>query len=776
MGDSLHQFVDELFDESGSTPARELELPGDLRPGALFVVDPPVEKAGDYVGHYRLVEPLGVGGFGTVWRAEQAKPVRREVALKIIKLGMDTREVIARFEAERQALAVLAHANIAKVFDAGATAAGRPYFVMELVPGAPLTHYCAAHELGLRERLELFVEVCRAVQHAHQRGIIHRDLKPSNLLVTDVDGKPTPKVIDFGIAKATGGEPLTDSTVTQAGSRMGTPAYMSPEQADGNADIDTRTDVYSLGVVLYELLTGQLPHAVGPDGKVNRARDPERPSKLNPKAKGDLDWIALKALEPDRARRYESAIALVEDVQGFLEHQPVLARPPTTGYLLRRFTQRNKLAVAAAAALVLVLLAGVATSTWMYLKEKRALARSEQVSEFLKTVLAQAGPLKAQGQDATMMRKILDDTAARIGTKLADQPEAQAELRGIISSTYCLLLEYGSALEQSTEALRLVRLTHHDDETLAYALYNHARPLIGLGRWQEAVDAYTEALAIRRRVHGEEHDLTNVLRGEMAWPLMKLGRVEEAEQSARRAFAHWRTLPDQSQMLGGPRSLAMILHRTQRDEECVAVTREELATLQKIYGAEHPTLISSLENLSYNLLSLQRYDEAEPLAREALRQSRKFYPSYYEGWPFIYNVLLRIAGHRQDWDGQLRTARDFVAELKRAASPDPRSLRAAYGILARTMIEQAEPFAEGDAPRALALLDELRASEDFAPEVKAAGGWIDCLRGTALGADPARRDEAKALLTQGLATLKKKETPSAQETKRIKKAEKWAAL
>jgi tetratricopeptide (TPR) repeat protein len=773
MGDSLHQFVDGLFDESGSTPAQE--LPGDLRRGPLSIADPPTEKTGDHVGHYRLLEPLGVGGFGTVWRAEQAKPVRREVALKIIKLGMDTREVIARFEAERQALAMLDHANIAKVFDAGATLAGRPYFVMELVRGVPITRYCAEHALALRERLELFAEVCRAVQHAHQKGIIHRDLKPSNLLVAEVDGKPMPKVIDFGIAKATGEEPLTDSTVTQAGSRIGTPAYMSPEQADGNVDIDTRTDLYSLGVVLYELLTGQLPHAVGPDGKVNRTRDPARPSKLNPKAKGDLDWIAMKALEHDRARRYESANALAEDVQCFLEHQPVRARPPTTGYLLRRFTQRNKLAVGAAAAIVLVLLAGVAVSTWMYFKEKRALARSQQVSDFLKQVLAQAGPLKAQGQDATMMRKILDETSARIGTTLANQPEAQAELYTVITETYVMLLEYNQALKYSTEALRLVRLNHRDDEVLARALYNHARPYMGLARWQEGVDAFTEALAIRQRLYGEDHLLTATVRGEMAWGLMRLGRVEEAEQCARLATAQWRKQPDQSVLLGGPQSLAMILHNTNRHEECVAVGREELAALQKRFGPEHSTLVFSLDNLAYDMLSLKLYDEAEPMAREALRQSRKYYPAYDDTRPHIYGTLLRTAAARGDWEGQLAQAREFVAERKAVPQPDPRDVRAACSTLARTLLEQAEHFAPSDAPRALTLLDELTASEDFTPEVKTAGGWVDCLRGMALQADPTKRDEAKALLTRGVEAMKKKEKPAKQDTQRIKKAEGWLA-
>jgi tetratricopeptide (TPR) repeat protein len=318
-------------------------------------------------------------------------------------------------------------------------------------------------------------------------------------------------------------------------------------------------------------------------------------------------------------------------------------------------------------------------------------------------------------------------------------------------------------------------LSHRDDETLAHALYNHARPFIGLGRAQEAVDSFAEALAIRRRLHGEDHILTNVIRGEMAWPLMDLGRTEEAEQAARAAMAHWRKLPDQSQLLGAPRSLAMILHRTKRHEEAVAVVREELAAVQKVYGPEHITVLHALDNLSYLLLSVKGYDEAEPLARESLRQTRKFYPGFDINLPHIYGTLLRIAAHRQDWGGQLQLARDYVAEQKSNIPPDPRGVRAACSTLARTLLEQAEHFASSDAPRALALLDELGASEDFAPEVKANGGWVHCLRGLTLRVDPAKRNEGKALLTRGLDAMKKKEKLAALDTKRIKKAEGWLA-
>jgi serine/threonine protein kinase len=319
------------------------------------------EEAGSVIGRYKLLERIGEGGFGVVYMAEQIEPVRRRVALKIIKLGMDTREVIARFSAERQALALMDHPNVARVLDAGATASGRPYFVMELVRGLPITQYCDRNRLSTRERIELFAQVCHAAQHAHSKGIIHRDLKPSNVLVTCQDGHAIPKVIDFGIAKAVQ-TPLTDQTLfTRFGQMVGTPVYMSPEHLDG-VDIDTRSDVYSLGVILYELLTGRQPFDLGNLKKaghleiirVIREEDPPRPStklttlgaelaavatcrNVSPRhlgelLRGDLDWITMKALRKNRAERYSTPLALAEDLQRHLENRVVLAGPPRLGY------------------------------------------------------------------------------------------------------------------------------------------------------------------------------------------------------------------------------------------------------------------------------------------------------------------------------------------------------------------------------------------------------------------------------------------------------------
>lgn len=358
------------------------------------------------IGRYKLLGIIGEGGFGTVWMAEQAEPVRRTVALKVIKLGMDTRQVVARFEAERQALALMDHPGVARVLDAGATEAGRPFFVMELVHGLPITHFCDTHGLNTRERLELFIPVCQAVQHAHQKGVIHRDLKPSNILVTEQDGRPVPKIIDFGVAKATE-DPLTDKTlVTRFYQFLGTPAYMSPEQAGlGGLDIDTRSDIYSLGVLLYELLTGQPPLDLRPlrDAghesilKTIREVEPAKPSlqlrrrlagnrlPKSSRAQGsdcrqqidrDLDWIVLKALEKDRARRYESANGLAMDLRRYLDDEPIAARPPSGFYRVRKLAQRNKLLFAAVGTVAAALVVGLVATSWQKGRAMQHLAQA----------------------------------------------------------------------------------------------------------------------------------------------------------------------------------------------------------------------------------------------------------------------------------------------------------------------------------------------------------------------------------------------------------------
>jgi serine/threonine protein kinase len=362
------------------------------------------ERPGTIIGRYKLLQQIGEGGMGVVYMAEQTEPVVRKVALKIIKLGMDTRNVIARFEAERQALALMDHPNIAKVLDAGATDSGRPYFVMELVRGVPITEYCDKNKLSTKERLDLFIPVCQAIQHAHQKGIIHRDIKPSNVMVTLHDGKPVPRVIDFGIAKATN-QRLTEKTLfTNYAQMIGTPAYMSPEQAEmSGLDVDTRTDVYSLGVLLYELLTGTTPFPAkellnlgyGEMQRVIAEVEPPKPSTrlstmekeertvlaknrgiefsaLAKVFKGDLDWIVMKAIEKDRTHRYETVNGLALDVERHLKTEPIVARPASAAYRIQKLIRRNKLAFVAGAAIAVALLAGAALSAWQAVRATRA--------------------------------------------------------------------------------------------------------------------------------------------------------------------------------------------------------------------------------------------------------------------------------------------------------------------------------------------------------------------------------------------------------------------
>jgi WD40 repeat protein len=455
-------FVKEACREDAALCARVLALLAAHEATGGFLVDKPevatvvlpvTEKPGDRIGRYKLREKIGEGGCGLVYVAEQEEPVRRRVALKVIKLGMDTREVVARFEAERQALAMMDHPNIAKVLDAGATETGRPYFVMELVRGIRITDYCDQNKLSTQERLDLFIQVCHAIQHAHQKGIIHRDIKPSNVLVTLHDGVPVPKVIDFGIAKAME-QKLTEKTVYTAFEQfIGTPAYTSPEQAEmSGLDIDTRSDIYALGVLLYELLTGKTPF----DGKellasgleamrrTIREKEPMRPStrlrtmlngersttaerrrteapRLIHLLRGDLDWIVMKCLEKDRTRRYDTANGLAMDIERHLNSEPVVARPPSTAYRVQKFVRRNKVMVAAGTAVAVALVLGIAGSTWQAVRATRAESKAQQA---FKSEAAQRQEAEKARANETQLRK-----QAQMQAYASDMKAAQVALQ-----------------------------------------------------------------------------------------------------------------------------------------------------------------------------------------------------------------------------------------------------------------------------------------------------------------------------------------------------------
>lgn len=474
------------------------------------------EVSGTRIGHYKLLQRIGEGGGGVVYMAEQEEPVRRRVALKIIKLGMDTRSVIARFEAERQALAMMDHPNIARVLDAGATDTGRPYFVMELVRGVKITDYCDKNQLDTRRRLDLFIQICQAIQHAHQKGIIHRDIKPSNILITLHDGVPVPKVIDFGIAKATEMR-LTDKTFFTAYEQIiGTPAYMSPEQAEmSGLDIDTRSDIYSLGVLLYELLTGRTPfdpkkllqHGLDEMRRTLREQEPQRPStmlttlqgteltamaehrqaeppKLISLLRGDLDWIVMKALEKDRRRRYETANGLAMDINRYLNHEPVVARPPSRFYRFQKLVRRNQVIFTATGAVAVALIIGLGTSTWLFFMEKAARQRAvaaEQQQARLRQEAEQARANEAELRRQAETRQKITQAALLVSQEKFEeadkllnevsltQPmvEGAAVLRSL-GEWYALQNQWRPAADRFTLLLQIDQLDGWDISTLDY--------------------------------------------------------------------------------------------------------------------------------------------------------------------------------------------------------------------------------------------------------------------------------------------------------------------
>ena len=503
---------------------------------------------------------------GVVWLAEQLHPIRREVALKVIKPGMDSKQVVARFEGERQALALMDHANIARVFDAGTTDTGLPYFVMERVDGVPITKYCDARRMMLHERIELFIPVCKAIQHAHQKGIVHRDIKPSNILVKQQETQPVGKVIDFGLAKALGAQ-LTDATfATSLGTVVGTFEYMSPEQAEmGRQDIDTRTDVYSLGAVLYELLTGATPlqearlstasyiealqrirdvEPKPPSARLRKSAELTKAAELRKSDAGrlpklldhELDWIAMKALEKDRARRYETVNGLARDLERYLAGEPVEAAPPSTVYRLRKLVQKHRLGLSAAAAFTALLASGAVVSTWMAVRATRAEQEAHTVNDFLhKELLAQASASKQAGPNTKpdpnlTVRTVLDRAAARVDGKFDTQPAVEASIRQTIGDTYRdlgLLSEAQRHVERALELRRQVLGQKHPDtlttmHTLA-SLYDDQ------AKFDQAQPLFVELINLRRRALGVEHSDTLDSMQKLAGVHLAKGAYAEAE-------------------------------------------------------------------------------------------------------------------------------------------------------------------------------------------------------------------------------------------------------
>jgi serine/threonine protein kinase len=684
------------------------------------------EKPFDRIGRYKLLQQIGEGGCGVVFMAEQEEPVRRRVALKIIKPGMDTKSVIARFEAERQALALMDHPSIAKVFDAGATESGRLYFVMELVRGIKITDYCDEHSLTTEERLGLFIQVCAAIQHAHQKGIIHRDIKPSNILVTMTsEGVALPVVIDFGIAKPTTNQRLTDKTLFTAFEMfIGTPAYISPEQAAlTNMDVDTRTDIYSLGVLLYELLTGLKPfdttellkEGIDEIRRVIREQEPVRPStrlsKLNsldlttvaqrrrsepPKLirtiSGDIDWIVMKALEKDRARRYETANELALDVKRFLEHEAVLARPPSKLYRFRKSAQRNKLLFFGIAIIATLLVASLIAVTASLANERQArreaeasrqnaqteATRSQQVTKFLEKMLEGVGPSVARGRDTAMLREILDRTVERVGMEMTNQPVVEADLRNLIGTLYQRMGNYQQAEEMHRAALAIRRkLFGSESQHVAASLNDLGLELIAEHKLSEAESVVEEALSIRRRTLGNENAETATSINDLGAIYRDQGRLTEAEALAREALGIRRKLFGERhlEIADSLRNLCITLGSEGKWLEAEAMAREILSMRQRLLGPEHPWVASSLGDLAWAKSGLGKLDEAEALNREVLAMRQRLLP---ETHPDVARSLYSV-GDRMRQRGNLNEAYSILSaalsiQRKLLGADDPAAL------------------------------------------------------------------------------------------------------
>ncbi len=623
----------------------------------------PEAHTGQTIGNYRILQQVGEGGMGEVYEAEQERPVRRRVALKIVKRGMDTRQVVARFESERQALALMDHPSIARVLDAGATERGRPFFVMEFVRGEPITTYCDKYRLRTRDRLRLFVQVCDGVQHAHQKGIIHRDIKPSNVLVQIEGDRPVPKIIDFGVAKATQHGLGDHSAHTQIGQLVGTPEYMSPEQAELTAqDIDTRADVYSLGALLYELLVGALPfdpaelRRAGFDEFRRKIREvePPRPSlrlttlgvaatpaaknrgtepaALAKRLKGDLDWITLKALEKDRTRRYGSPAELAADIVRHLENQPVAARPPSGAYRAGKFVRRHRVGVASAAALALLLVAFAAAMALQarriavqYDRANQEAAAANRVTQVLTELFDLSDPGAALGNNITA-RELLDIGLPKARSTLAGQPRELASALVVIGENYRRLGLYDRALPLLEEALALRRGTLGEDDPATLAAGAAlAKLLREQGRYEDAESLYLRILEQQRRVLGADDPATLASKNQLAGLYWNLGRYADAERLL------LETLDRRRGVLGAAHADTAesmndlgVLYRDQGQyERAEPLLAEALEIRRRALSADHPDVLVSLHNLALLYADLGRQADAEPLYEEVVEKQRR---------------------------------------------------------------------------------------------------------------------------------------------------------
>ncbi len=734
------------------------------------------------IGPYRIIRRLGEGGMGEVFLAEQVRPIKRLVALKIIKPGMDTRAVVARFELERQTLAVMNHPGIARVYDAGQTEQGRPYFVMEYVEGVPITRYCDSKRLTTRERLDLMTEVCAGVQHAHQKAIIHRDLKPGNILVTEVDGRPVPKIIDFGIARATEQREIERSMFTQLGHVIGTPAYMSPEQTDPtNTDIDTRTDIYSLGVVLYELLIGLTPfdtesvYSAGYEAIMKFVREQEaprpsvrlrqsaahttgiaerhqtQPGKLVRTLQGDLDWILLKALEKDRSHRYETANALAMDIRRYLNDEPVLASPPSAAYQARKFVRRHRGGVTAGAAAAVVLVVFAMTTSLqnrVIVRERDraelASAKATAVNDFLRDMLVAVDPWASGDHDLTVV-EAMDAARANVDSIFAEQPLAAAELHATMGQAYLGLEKLTEAEEEVRRGLELrVAVSGPDDPELADSWRALAKILRFNRQIGEAIAAGQEAVRLR------------TIQSPATIPdlLYAYDNLAELYITDRRFAAADSVLDVMSAVIHDSSAdlrihTAALLNLRGR---VAAEGRNDLAAADSLFSEsigvlresspDDPLMSIYLNNLAVNQMTQLKYDEARKTYNEALELLGRRFGTDHPEYALVLENLGGIAFRLGEYE-------ECLANLELVRDIRARRLGADHPTVQRTMLNMATvASASGNPERAIAIYNEVL------PRLTAVNGEVNLdtaatLRNLARALHRADRDrEAEAAIAR----------------------------
>ncbi|MFZ2023612.1 MAG: serine/threonine-protein kinase [Terracidiphilus sp.] len=692
---------------------------------AILIESPKEAQALQFIGSYLLIRKLGEGGMGQVWLAEQTDPLRRQVALKLIRAGLYDDTLLARFLAERQSLALMEHPAIAKVFDAGATSEGQPYLVMEYVPGDPITKYCDQHKLNIRERLELFIKACEGVQHAHQKAIIHRDLKPANILVVDVDGRPAPRIIDFGLARAIEPQSSAPEAQNRAEVLVGTPGYMSPEQA-GTADVDTRADVYSLGVVLYELLTGQQPfdaaawrdmpitqtlqriqQQVTVRPSVRAAEDSPataaaaerrrcKPRELVRQLSGDLDLIATKVLEKDRQRRYGAPSELAADIRRYLRHYPVDAHAPSKGYQFRKYARRHRVGVAMTALLSLLLTGFAALQTFQLRRIARERDRANRIADFATGMFRVSDPSVARGNTVTA-REILDKASKDIDMGLAKDPEMQAQLMYTMGKTY-----QGLGLYRQSEALfrkaleTQQRVLGPNSREAAKTLNDLGSSLMWDGQFAEAEKTHRQALEILERTLGPRTVDAAKAMNNLASALVREGRYSEAAQLYRQSLDIEEKLlgPHDPGPLSAMSNLGVVEYYQGHFAEAEKLDRETIERRRQILGPDHPETLKTLNNLATLLNQEGKFGEAEKVNREVLdARSRILGPDHPDTLRSVSNLaeVLGLEGKFQEAEALDRA----VLDARRSVlGPQNVSTLEAISALAAVLSDEGKP---GDA-------------------------------------------------------------------------------